>query len=144
MYSLETCRCSGVGQPYPIFLFDCVFCHVHPQILQVFAKLTSNINSVLEVKIPEGLFPKMCQLSSDGNGVSYLSTIQYFFTKLADIVFGVVDIDAIFVIQGLDTFCEVSPDFLTLHLAKIVVVESQLDARFESFVNFQEISNGLS
>lgn len=73
--------------------------------------------------VAECLFAKACQLSGDGNRVPYLAAVQHLFTKFTDVVFDIIDVNTIFVIQSSDPGREVSPNFFSLNLAKIVVVK---------------------
>jgi hypothetical protein len=134
--SFKPSRRRSVRKPDPILLLDHIVRIVLSQILQVLAKSTTHFHSMLEMRILEGLLSKLRQLPCDSDRVANFSSIHRLLAELVDVVKDVFQVRRRGFIERPHACDKVAPDLLTLDESEIVVVQGELDARFEGFVDY--------
>ena len=122
-------------------LLDLIVRDPLPQIFEVSFKLPAHLDGVLQVLVAEPLPLILRQLPRRRDGVADLAAVHVLLDELVDVVHDVFKVDAVRV-EAPEPGEEVSPDFLLLGDGQILVVEGQLDARFEGLVKRADAVGG--
>jgi hypothetical protein len=80
--------------------------------------------------------PELRQLPRDGDRIADLSPIHRFLAEFVDVIENVFQVRGRRFFKLLHAYDKVAPDLLTLDDPEIVVVQGELNARFEGFVDY--------